>query len=412
MTTSPDHVTTQECLACRATVPAALYCGCCGAALGSDPGFWRRLLRSDAFAAAPRERITLPLVTSSLFPHLDQRSRNPFRIGMLLLLLSLVLFSVLRWLGPLVTVAGLGVPLLFVLYLWQSDVLRDMPGHVLLMATVLGAGLGVGWVVVTGGLVARSYGIPMAAGFVLQHLIGVGLAISVGGALLMVLPAVVVRLLRPPMISESLDGFVIGGLGALSFTAAATLTRLAPQFTAGLIDNIRPSRLMLEAGLYGIAMPLTAAAAGGLIGLMLWFRPGQRADLYPQRVHRALLIFTGVVVVLYTAIWVVDAARLPKLPQLLLHLGLTVLAVLAARIGMQLALLHEAPDPLTGGPILCEHCERVVPDMPFCPSCGVASRASSRTSRRLRREAAPATLTDPVGEAYDQEVASGPDASS
>lgn len=40
--------------------------------------------------------------------------------------------------------------------------------------------------VVTGGLVARSYGIPMAAGFVLQHLIGVGLAISVGGALLMV----------------------------------------------------------------------------------------------------------------------------------------------------------------------------------------------------------------------------------
>lgn len=207
-------------------------------------------------------------------------------------------------------------------------------------------------------------------GFVLQHLIGVGLAISVGGALLMVLPAVVVRLLRPPMISESLDGFVIGGLGALSFTAAATLTRLAPQFTAGLIDNIRPSRLMLEAGLYGIAMPLTAAAAGGLIGLMLWFRPGQRADLYPQRVHRALLIFTGVVVVLYTAIWVVDAARLPKLPQLLLHLGLTVLAVLAARIGMQLALLHEAPDPLTGGPIRCEHCERVVPDMPFCPSCG------------------------------------------
>lgn len=153
---------------------------------------------------------------------------------------------------------------------------------------------------------------------------------------------------------------MIGGLGALSFTAAATLTRLAPQFTAGLIDNIRPSRLMLEAGLYGIAMPLTAAAAGGLIGLMLWFRPGQRADLYPQRVHRALLIFTGVVVVLYTAIWVVDAARLPgNFRSCCCTAGLTVLAV-AARIGMQLALLREAPDPLTGGPILCEHCERVV----------------------------------------------------
>jgi len=412
MTTSPDHVTTQECPTCGATVPAALYCGSCGSALASVPGFWQRLLRPDAFAAAPRERITLPLVTSSLFPHLDQRSRNPFRIGMLLLLLSLATFSVLRLLGPLVTVAGLGVPLLFILYLWQSEVLKDIPGRAFAIATGLGAGLGVGWVVITGGLVARSYGIPMAAGFVLQHLLGVGLAISVGGALLMVLPAVAVRLLRLPTISESLDGFVVGALGALSFTTAATLTRLAPQFTSGLIDNVPPTRLMLEAGLYGIAMPLTAAAAGGLVGMMLWFRPGQRADLHPKRVRRALLTFTGAVVGLYTAIWVVDAARLPKLPQLLLHLGLTVLAVLAARIGMQLALLHEARDPLTGGPVLCEHCERVVPEMPFCPSCGVATRASSRTSRRLRREAAPATRTDSDDEAYDQGVASGPDAGS
>lgn len=412
MTASQDPVTNHQCPACRATVPAALYCGRCGALLTSNPGFWERLLRPDAFAAAPRERMALPLVTSSLFPHLDQRSRNPFRIGLLLVVASLVIFSMLRWLGPLVTVAGLGVPLLFILYLWQSEVIKDMPGHMLVAATVIGTGLGVGWVVITGGLVARSYGIPMAAGFVLQHLLGVGLAISVGGALLMVLPAVVLRFLRPDTISESLDGFVIGGLGALSFTGAATLTRLAPQFTTGLIDNVHPSRLILEAGLHGIAMPLTAAAAGGLIGMMLWFRPGQRADMYPRRIHRALVIFTGGVVALYTAIWVVDAARLPKLEQLLLHLGLTVLAVLAARIGMQLALLHEASDPPSGGPILCEHCERVVPEMPFCPSCGVASRASSRTSRQWRREAAPASPTDTNDRAYDGEVASDPDAGS
>lgn len=178
---------------------------------------------------------------------------------------------------------------------------------------------------------------------------------------------------------------------AWPFTGAATLTRLAPQFTAGLIDNIRPDRLLVEATLYGVAIPLTAAAAGGLIGMMLWFRPGPRADAHPGRVRWSLLIFTGGVAALYTAVWVVDAARLPKLPQLLLHLGLTVLALLAARAGMQLALLHEATDPPTGAPVLCEHCERVVPDMPFCPSCGVASRASSRTSRRLRRQSAPVT---------------------
>ena len=56
----------------------------------------------------------------------------------------------------------------------------------------------------------------------------------------MLVPAVVVRLLRPPT-RESLDGFMIGALGALTFTAAATLTRLAPQFATGMVPRDRPS---------------------------------------------------------------------------------------------------------------------------------------------------------------------------
>ena len=57
-----------------------------------------------------------------------------------------------------------------------------------------------------------------------------GIGIPLGGVILMLMPAVIVRLLRPPT-REALDGFMIGALGALSFTAAATLTRLAPQFS-------------------------------------------------------------------------------------------------------------------------------------------------------------------------------------
>ena len=58
----------------------------------------------------------------------------------------------------------------------------------------------------------------------------------------MLVPAVVVRLTRPPT-RESLDGFMIGALGALTFTAAATLTRLAPQFATGMIARTRPVSL-------------------------------------------------------------------------------------------------------------------------------------------------------------------------
>lgn len=93
MTTSPDQVSTVSCPACHSEVPAAVYCGCCGAVLNGPPGYWRNLLRPGAFVAAPRERIIVPLVASTLFPHLATRSRNPFRIGLLLLVLSLVGFA-------------------------------------------------------------------------------------------------------------------------------------------------------------------------------------------------------------------------------------------------------------------------------------------------------------------------------
>ena len=72
----------------------------------------------------------------------------------------------------------------------------------------------------------------------------------------MLVPAVVVRLTRPPT-RESLDGFMIGALGALTFTAAATLTRLAPQFTTGMIARSRPmSWLIVEAGIRGYRGPV------------------------------------------------------------------------------------------------------------------------------------------------------------
>lgn len=388
MTSPTDSVETVACPVCGAAVPAGVFCGCCGAELAAPPTFWRTLLRPRAFAAAPGERLIQPMVTSSLFPHLERPSRSPFRIGLLLLFAALSAFSWLRLVGPLITVAGLGVPVLFVLYLWQTDVYKDMPRRGLAVSAVIGTALGVGWTLFTGGVVARAYGIPMAAGFALEQVLSVGLAVALVGAVLMVLPAVVVRLLRPPH-RESLDGFEIGALGALMFTGASTITNFAPQFVSGLINNVRPLRLAVHAALYGVAAPLTAGASGGLIGIMLWFRPGARALAHPGRVRTALLFFSLLVVALYAAIWVMEAARLPQIIQLVLHLVLAFVALIALRVAMQLALLQEATDPPYGQPLLCVQCDRVVPDMPFCPACGVAGRASSRTSRRLRRQSPP-----------------------
>ena len=123
---------------------------------------------------------------------------------------------------------------------------------------------------------------------------------------------------------------------------------------------------MVEAGIRGIAVPLTAAAVGGLIGAALWFtRPPSKAHQHRNYVragHRRDR--PSAVMALYAALGLVDVARIPQLLQLAVHLTLAALALLALRVGLHLALLHEAHDEIRSDePILCTECGHVVPDM-------------------------------------------------
>jgi hypothetical protein len=214
----------------------------------------------------------------------------------------------------------------------------------------------------------------------------------------MLVPVVLVRM-SCPAIRNSLDGFVIGSLGAISFTAAATLTRLAPQLATGLVARDRPvGGLLVEAGIRGVAMPLTAAAAGGMVGAALWFR--RRMDM-PLRLrgHASAALLPGLVVlIVYAGLGLIDVAQLPQGMQLGLYMVITVLALLALRVVLHMALLREEHAPGSGAPLLCPNCDHVVPDMAFCPNCGVAANASSRSSRNVRRLARPVhTDTKPEG---------------
>ncbi len=161
----------------------------------------------------------------------------------------------------MIAVAALGLPLLFVLYISESGRYRDLSVWRLVMAGVLSGVFAVSWILLTGELVARSYGVPMATGLAIHHLLREGLAMPAGAMIVMFVPVAVVRLTRPKS-QEALDGYIVGALSALTFAAIATLTRLAPQFAAGLIDHHRPVRvLVLEAVTCGVTIPLTAAAA-------------------------------------------------------------------------------------------------------------------------------------------------------
>jgi len=346
-------------------------------------------LRIGSFAAASNEHVLRMSVASSIFPQLPDRSRTPFRIGLVVLVVVLTLFAALRWQAPLIATAALGLPLLFALYVRETDVDRDLPIRTLALATVLGTASGAGWALVTGVIVAHSYDVAMGSDEDLGHALLEGLAIPVAGAFVMLAPAVLVRLLRQPD-REALDGFVIGSLGAISFTVAATVARLAPQLATGPTTQERSvGDLLVEAGIQGIAVPVMALAVGGLVGTALWLN---RTPVLLASVLAVLLLYTG--------LGLAELAPIPHVLHVGVHLLCAALALLALRIGLQVALLYEEHD-VTGpaGQVTCPRCDHVVPDMAFCPNCGAAARSSSRTSRRAAgvRQTTPRRVLLPLG---------------
>lgn len=386
--TASGPVSTRQCIACRATVPDTRFCGDCGAECDSAVTPWTRLLRPSVYATSHRESVWVPRISSTFFPRFPGPVRTPLRIGLILVLTAIVVLAGLRVNGPLGVVSTIGWPLLFLIYVWQSDVFRDVPLRILAAAMVLGVGFGVGWWLVAGTVLADSYGVTTGSSLALTRVVDTGLLFSLGGGVLMLLPALVCRLIPMPA-RESLDGFVIGAFGALWYSTAASTTIVAPQFVEGLIEDYSASRMLQDSMTYGVVTPIVTTAAGGLFGMGLWFRPDKRAGRNRRSARAAVTVCAVLALGLYAAVWVIDGFALPHAADLALKLVVSALALLTTRIGVQVALLHEAPDPATGDPVLCVHCEKVVPDMSFCSACGVAARASSRTSRRLRHEAPP-----------------------
>jgi hypothetical protein len=379
-----------QCRVCQSDVPSGAFCGYCGSHLFQLPGDGPDRLRSDAYAAEPNEQLVRLSLISTLFPHLLPRSRTAFRVALALIMVALIVTALLRWQAALIAISVVAVPVLFVGYIRQTGVRRDLGLPTVALTSLTGLVLGAGWAYLTGPVLADSYLNVLGPGHSGVRLVAQGLNIPVLGAMLMVVPAVVGRLLRSAS-REALDGYVIGARAALFFTAAAIAVRAAPQLANGLVAQHKPvAVLLMQAGVQGLAMPLTAAAAGGLTGVALWFDRRGRTQRGPAR--RAVIWALVVVVVIYGVLGVVDIANIAPALQLGLHVIVAAIALLALRTGVHLALLREQPDAARGEAALCLHCRHAVPDMPFCPNCGVAARAASRTARSARRAVAETSI--------------------
>ncbi|MEZ0051018.1 hypothetical protein ABIA30_002016 [Mycobacterium sp. MAA66] len=364
------------CRVCGAEVQDGNFCGRCGSHRTVRRGDGPDWLRLRSYVAAPHQHVLLPAVGTSLFPQLSARDARSFRIGLAVMLAVLVAAAEFRRPGAFIATVAVGIPLLFVLYLRGVDYARQMPGR-LVVAGGLGIGFGGAFALLSGAVVARSYGVPLENGLAAVHLRVQGAGVSAVGVLLALAPAVIIRLFGPGR-REPLRGFAIGACGALAMAATTTAVRMFAQLESGLVDRDQPlSDLLIEAGIRGITVPIAAAAAGGMVGAALWFE-GRARD---RRVRWAVLLFAMLSVVGHLWLGGEDSAAISQWAKAAWHVGVAVIALMLLRLGLQLALLHQDSGDRNGDPehsVACSYCGNIVPSMAFCSECGVAMAGRDR----------------------------------
>ena len=291
-------------------------------------------LRLDPFVVEPRERVLRPWLASSLFPQLPGRSRTPFRIGLVVLLVLVAAFALLRWQAPMIAIAAFGFPMLFIAYLREIGVSERIPLRMLFLAAAIGAALGAGWAYLAGTVFADGYDVALGFEVAAGPNVGRAVAVSIIEVLLMLLPAAIVRMVfRSPL--AALDGYAVGAAGATAFTAAATVIFLFPQLSAGMVADGRSlDGILVEAGIQGAAMPLASAAVGGAFGIVLWFTGG-----------RALVAVVLCALVLFTGFGLLDVSPFSNTWYVAGYLVISVLAMIGLRIAIQAALLYGPASP-------------------------------------------------------------------
>ncbi len=377
--TSPAALPVAACPHCGREVPVANYCGACGADLAHRTAVGAR--RHHAYAAFPEEPVLRVTVTSSLFPHLSRRAKTTFRaaIGAIVLVLVALAFAGVE--APAIAVSALGIPVLYLLYAYEIDdptraglLLRTAP-----VVVVVGAGLGVGWGLVGGHYVNEALGPTLDFSLVRPAALAAAVAVPAAGVALMAVPAILARLF-PRGLDESLDGLVLGALGALAFVAAATVTQLSSLLSAGQRSDQSFAGVLAQVVIRGLCSPIMAAALIGLFGATLWVV--SRSDGPAGRRFLGMPVVPLVTVLaLEIGLGFADIARLADTELLLVHVAAVAVALAVMRVGLHYVLLHELGEAEVGPSTVCGHCNFVVPAMHFCPHCGVARRATARSHR-------------------------------
>ena len=301
-------------------------------------------------------------------------------MGFAVFLALLLVFALAGTIAPLIATSALGVPLLFLLYIWEVDPYEGSFLPTTFVCLVIGAGLGVGWAIIGGSEVDKalfpSVGFSLTSGSALVAAI----AVPAVGQVLMCVPMLIARRMQRGPI-ESLDGFVAGATGALGFCLAATIDLMSPWLSNGQLTHEGFLANVTQVILRGVTLPLISAMATGFIGMAFWAKVGGRTTSARAKWLTSPATALVVALLVQVGLGFTDLAAISNAALIGIHLAAFGVLTLATRAGMHYVLLHEALDVTIGAPRVCANCTHLVPTMAFCPQCGVAARAVARPHR-------------------------------
>ncbi len=372
---APDaRLVVVDCATCGQRTPSGDFCGACGSRLnleGSPSGL-------AVYSADPAEKVLRPWIVSTLFPYLPRRASAPFRIALLVGVLSLVFLGLLRLTGPAIVASAVLLPALYLIYLFEVGVYEDQPWRVIAATLVAGLVLGLFWTRFVGPLETQALVSGSAGRIGLMDLLG-GAVVAPLAALLMMLvgPALLYRSRR---FEEALDGFTFGVASALGFGMAVTIAQIAAILGDAPTSAADPIVYTLDVLRRGLAGPLVSATLAGLIAAAFWLH-AQPAALRPRGRIMNRRGAIGVAVVTQIGLGVAGIVFIDSRLQFIAWVAVGLVLLVVTRLVLHAILLSEAHQVVIGPDTQCPNCGAPGPSMPFCVTCGIARRATPKLGR-------------------------------
>ncbi|HET9780996.1 MAG TPA: PrsW family glutamic-type intramembrane protease [Candidatus Dormibacteraeota bacterium] len=375
-----------RCDHCANDVPDGVFCTRCGAHQGTAgrPGDAKK--REHRYAAHPSEHVLQPAIFTTIFPHLGLAKVHEFRWAFVVGAAAILILYVAGLISGAILVAIFLVPVLYLIYLYETQVYRDEPA--LVLGFILGGGVVLGLVV---SLIERAlynpytnFGNPLR-----------GTGVSVGALLLLGLLMPIVQEAVKPLpalflpnrrnFPETVDGLVLGIAAGLGFSVAESLVAFSSVLTNLPVHSFS-GNWIYDLTTIAVLQPLLQGSATGIVVAAVWrYRRGRLSSRELGGI--AMAVIAHVAFSFGTQLW--KDALLSPLFILAWQTVIVGAVLIYVRYLLHHSLLEEAAH-MGYAETVCANCHTHIVASGFCPNCGMALTAAPSAVKRARKPRAEA----------------------